>query len=56
MEQEDKLEFVQYLSDIPARYFGSETRIKKRGWIFRRQVLEYKNNEKWVNVFNDSGT
>ncbi len=51
MESEDKCEFVQYIHSISYRFFNQEIRVKGYGIIFRRYVLESKQESGWSNIF-----
>jgi hypothetical protein len=51
MEQEDKAEFVEYARTLISRFFAHATRVRKRGWTFRRSILEIQTEKGWTDIF-----
>jgi hypothetical protein len=49
-ENEDKTEFVEYITSIPEKFFNSEVRVKRYGLTLNRYVLEYKNGSEWRSI------
>lgn len=54
MESEDKREFVEYVKSIPNKFFNQEVRVKRYGLIFRRYILESKQETGWGNIFEST--
>lgn len=52
-EDEDKTEFVEYITSIPEKFFNSEVRVKRYGLTLNRYVLEYKNGNEWRSILED---
>ena len=52
MEHERKDEFVEYARTVATRFLNHVSRVKKRGLVFRRSVLEIKTNDGWHDIFD----
>ena len=52
MGADDKDEFVAYTRTVAARFLEHPSRLKKRGLIFGRWVLEVQIGEGWHNIFD----
>lgn len=49
-ENEDKAEFLEYITSIPEKFFNNEVRVNRYGLVFHRYVLEYKNGNEWRSI------
>ncbi|MEM7503560.1 MAG: hypothetical protein AAF417_16025 [Pseudomonadota bacterium] len=52
MDNENKAEFVEYLRTIVARFFVNSSRVKRRGLVLRRSILEIETDSGWKDIFD----
>ena len=52
MEHDDKAEFVAYIRTVAARFFSHSSRVRKKGLLLRRSILEIKTDHGWKDILD----